>query len=201
MKTDKKLLGTGILTAFAASLCCISPILALVAGVSGSISTFSWLEPFRPFLIGFTVLVLGYAWYRQLVSQPNLDCACDQVKKPTFMQTKLFLGIVTIFAFVLITFPSYADVFYPAKQGRKQIVKGKANIQTAEFKINGMTCAACAPHVNREINRLAGILKAETSYKKGNTIVKFDQSKTTIQDIQKAIGQTGYKISETKVKL
>ena len=48
MKTDKKLIGAGLLTAFAASLCCITPVLALVAGTSGLASSFSWLEPARP---------------------------------------------------------------------------------------------------------------------------------------------------------
>jgi mercuric ion transport protein len=47
MKTDKKLIGAGLLTAIAASLCCITPVLALIAGTSGLASTFSWLEPFK----------------------------------------------------------------------------------------------------------------------------------------------------------
>ena len=51
MKTDKKLIGAGLLTAIAASLCCITPVLALVAGTSGLASTFSWLEPARPYFI------------------------------------------------------------------------------------------------------------------------------------------------------
>ncbi len=62
MKTDKKLIGAGFLTAIAASLCCVTPLLALVAGTSGLASTFSWLEPFRPYFIGLTILVLGFAW-------------------------------------------------------------------------------------------------------------------------------------------
>jgi mercuric ion transport protein len=53
MKTDKKLIGAGLLTAIAASLCCITPVLALVAGTSGLASTFSWLEPFRPYFHRF----------------------------------------------------------------------------------------------------------------------------------------------------
>ena len=52
MKTDNKLIGAGLLTAIAASLCCITPVLALIAGTSGLASTFSWLEPFRPYFIG-----------------------------------------------------------------------------------------------------------------------------------------------------
>ena len=62
MKTDKKLIGAGLLTAFAASLCCITPVLALVAGTSGLASRFSWLEPARPYFNGLTILGLGFAW-------------------------------------------------------------------------------------------------------------------------------------------
>ena len=60
MVTDGKLIGTGLLTAIAASLCCITPVLALIAGTSGLASTFSWLEPFRPYFIGLTILVLAF---------------------------------------------------------------------------------------------------------------------------------------------
>ena len=44
-----KLAVTSILTAITASLCCITPVLALIAGTSGVASTFSWIEPFRPY--------------------------------------------------------------------------------------------------------------------------------------------------------
>ena len=35
MKTDRKLIGAGLLTAVTASLCCITPVLVLIAGTSG----------------------------------------------------------------------------------------------------------------------------------------------------------------------
>ena len=60
MKSESKLISAGLLTAITASLCCITPVLALIAGTSGIASTFSWIEPFRPYLIGLTVLVLGF---------------------------------------------------------------------------------------------------------------------------------------------
>jgi len=73
MKTDNKLIGTGLLTAIAASLCCITPVLALIAGTSGLASTFSWLEPFRPYFIGLTILVLAFAWYQKLKPQKKIE--------------------------------------------------------------------------------------------------------------------------------
>lgn len=47
MKSENKLAGLGIFTAISASLCCITPILALLAGTSGFASTFSWLDSYR----------------------------------------------------------------------------------------------------------------------------------------------------------
>lgn len=162
-------------------------------------ATFAGVEPFRPYLIGLTILTLGYAWYRQVIKQPEADCACDTTRKTNYRQAYFFLGLVTVFAFAMLAFPSYANVFYPEKQ-KQQMVQDKGNIQTAEFKISGMSCGSCAPHVNREINKLTGIVKAETSYEKANTIVAFDKTKTSVQQIQQAIGQTGYKVTATKVK-
>ena len=90
MKSENKLIGTGLLTAITASLCCITPVLALIAGTTGIASAFSWVEPFRASLIGLTVLVLGFAWYQKLKPRKEIDCACETDEKPKFMQSKTF---------------------------------------------------------------------------------------------------------------
>ena len=81
---------TGLLTAIAASLCCITPVLAFIAGTSGLVSTFSWLEPFRPYFIGLTILVLGFVWYQKLKPKKQIDCNCETEEKPKFIQSKCF---------------------------------------------------------------------------------------------------------------
>ncbi len=95
MNTSKKsanFLGAGVVSALAASLCCIMPVLAIIAGSSGIASTFSWIEPARPYLIGLSVMVLGFAWYQKLNPKPVDDCGCE-VEKEKFIQTKTFLFI------------------------------------------------------------------------------------------------------------
>ena len=197
MKKDKKLIGAGLLTAIASSLCCITPVLALISGTSGIASTFSWLEPFRPYLIGFTILVLGFAWYQKLKQKKEIDCDCETDKKPSFLQSKLFLGIVTIFAIVMTAFPYYSSAFYP-KSEKEIIVVDKANIQTINLKIKGMTCASCEEHINHYVNQLNGIIKVKSSYEKETTEIEFDNSKTTIEEIEKAVNSTGYSVINTK---
>lgn len=199
MKTDKRLIGAGLLTAIAASLCCITPVLALVAGASGLASTFSWLEPARPYFIGLTILVLGFAWYQKIKPKKKIDCNCETEEKPKFIQSKVFLGIVTAFAIVMLAFPYYAHIFYP-KTEKQVIVVDKSNVQTVEFSISGMTCVSCEEHVNHEVNKLSGIIKSTASYENENAIVEFDNTKTNIAKIEKAINGTEYSVTDKKEK-
>ncbi|MDZ7897541.1 MAG: mercuric transport protein MerTP [Arcicella sp.] len=198
MKTDNKLISAGLLTAFASSLCCITPVLAIVAGSSGLASTFSWLEPFRPYFIGMTVLVLGFAWYQKLKPTKQIDCNCETSPKPNFMQTKSFLGIITVMTVLLLSFPSYAHIFFP-KTKSTAIVTPISEIQKVEFTIKGMTCSGCEHHVKTEISKLKGIVEVVVSYEKGNAIVKFDSKQTNIEEIKKAINSTGYKSLKSKI--
>ena len=204
MKTENKLIGAGLLTAITASLCCITPVLALIAGTSGIVSTFSWIEPFRPYLIGLTILVLGFAWYQKLKHKKKIDCECDTDDLPAgkagklkFIQSQTFLGIVTAFAIIMLAFPYYSGIFYPNTEKQIMVVE-KSDIITTEFKISGMTCTSCEEHVNHEVNKLNGIVSSKTSYENGNTIIEFDRSKTTETEIKKAINSTGYKVTDKK---
>lgn len=184
----------GLLAAVAASLCCITPVLALLGGASGFASSFSWIEPFRPYLIGLTVLVFAFAWYQKLKQQKQVDCDCEAENKKSFWQSKSFLGIVTVVAASLIAFPYYAKTFYPKPQEINFVVVDKTNIQQAVFKIKGMTCESCTQHVNSEISKVKGIISFQTSYENANSTVKFDNSKTSIDSIAAAINSTGYKV-------
>jgi copper chaperone CopZ len=184
----------GLLAAVAASVCCITPVLALLGGASGIASSFSWIEPFRPYLIGLTVLVFAFAWYQKLKPQKQVDCDCEEDNKKSFWQSKSFLGIVTVVAGLLIAFPYYAKAFYPRPKETKVLVVDNSNIQQAVFKINGMTCESCTQHVNSEISKVKGIVSFQTSYENANSIVKFDNSKTCIDSIVAAINSTGYKV-------
>lgn len=197
MKTDKKLISTGLLAAFTASLCCITPLLAFIAGTSGLAATFSWIEPLRPYLIALTIFVLGFAWYLKLKPKKQLDCNCEKEEKIPFTQSKMFLGTVTLFAVVMLAFPYYSGIFYPTTE-KQIIIVDQSNIRKIEFTISGMTCASCGEHVNSEVNKLSGIISSDASYENKNAVVKFDDSKTNIDEIENAINGTGYVVTAKK---
>jgi copper chaperone CopZ len=199
MKFENRLAGLGILTAISASLCCITPILALLAGTSGMASTFSWVEPFRPYLIGLTILVLGFAWYQKLKPVKSDDCGCATELKTKFIDSKLFLGLITIFALTMLAFPYFSKAIYTETETKQTALPiDKATIETEEFKIKGMTCESCELHITAALNKDKGILNSKVSYSNGNAIVQFDQSKTDKLKIKQAINSTGYKVTDKK---
>jgi copper chaperone CopZ len=193
---NKKLIGTSVLTALAASICCITPVLAVLAGITGLTSTFSWIEPFRPYLIGFTVLVLAFAWYQKFKpkTQAKIDCECDD-EKSNFINSKGFLFLITLFAGAMLAFPSYSHILYSSPGSSKQIVYvEQSNIKEIRVTIEGMTCTGCEAHIESEVNKLDGILKVNADYEAANTIVKYDETKVDLEKIETAILSTGYKI-------
>ena len=195
---NRKLIGTSIITALTASICCVMPVLAIFAGTAGLASTFSWLAPFRPYLIVFTVFTLAFTWYQKFKpkTKAEIDCECDD-EEPKFINSKVLLSFITLFAGAMLAFPSYSHIFYSSPDSRKEIVYvEKSNVKVYKVTIEGMTCTGCENHVESEVNKLDGILSVKASYEEGNTTVKYDSTKVTEELIIKAINNTGYKVTE-----
>lgn len=199
--SSKGLMGAGFLSAIAASLCCITPVLALIAGSTGMASAFSWMEPLRPYLIGVTILVLSFAWWQKLKpkTKEELDCECEDDKKPSFIQSKLFLGIITLFAGLMLAAPYYLHVFYPEEKANTEVSEPE-NISRAEFQVAGMTCAGCEKHIEHAVAQIPGYIEASADHKKGTVSVKFDKSKSKPEVMVNAIKETGYTISASNLE-
>ncbi len=189
----------GLLTAVAASLCCITPVLAFLGGASGLASSFSWIEPYRPYLIGLTIAVFAFAWYQKLKPQKQVDCDCEADNKKSFWQSKSFLAIVTVVAGLLIAFPYYAKIFYPKPKEAKVIIVDKSNIATVQLNISGMDCEGCTAHINGELSKVNGVIEANASYKNANAIVKFDNTKTSVDSLSSIVSNIGYKVISSSI--
>lgn len=191
---DKKIL-TGIFAAIGASLCCITPVLAVLAGSAGMASTFSWMEPFRPYLIGLTILVLAYAWWDKFKPvQQGIACACekDEKGKVSFWYTKTFLAIVTVFAAAMLSFPYWGDVFIKSDK-EKVVIVDRTNVLKKVINIEGMTCEACEATVVKAGSDVDGVINITASTPDKHAIVEYDKTKTDIGTIMRAIAKTGYK--------
>lgn len=196
LKSSGTFTGAGVLSAIAASLCCITPVVALLAGSSSIAANFSWIEPARPYLIGLSIVVLAFAWYIKLkpVKTDAMDCNCATTKKPSFLQSKTFLALVTVFAALMMTFPLYAKIFYPKPKLQAETIATVDNSQQVKFSIRGMGCASCELEVNNELSKVNGVIAYKTSYTGKSSLVTFDKSKVDVKTIAAAINKTGYTI-------
>ncbi|WP_337865545.1 mercuric transport protein MerTP [Ignavibacterium sp.] len=194
---DKLLSGGGIITALLASLCCITPVLAVLGGLGGIATTFSFLEPLRPYLIGLTVIVLGYAFYKAYKPKKNnnIDCTCETDEKPKFINSKKFLWIITVVSALLITFPYYSKALFPAEKTNVVIVNAN-NIVKAKLEIAGMTCTGCEESVNYALKSEDGVVSATSSYETDIAYVEYDKTKVNPEQLKKAVEENvGYKVN------
>ncbi len=101
-------LGVGaLLAAVGASVCCVLPVVVAFAGV-GSAAFGALFEPYRPYMIGATALLLGFAFYRAYRPQeaecaPGESCAVPENRRGQ----RLLLWIVAVVAILLLSFPYY----------------------------------------------------------------------------------------------
>lgn len=193
----KSQIALSVFTALSASMCCITPVLAMAAGTSSLATSFHWVEPFRPYFISASVLVLGVAWFQSFKAKKEDDCDCETPKKKSFFQSRTFLSVITIFSFLLIAFPSYSKFFFQTNQ----VVQEQNKNKKIELTVSGMTCTSCEVHIESEVKKLTGVSSVKASYEKGMTTVEFDEKKINADKIIAAINETGYKVEKTANKI
>lgn len=194
-KSNRALLGSGLLLALSSSLCCVVPILAIVSGSGSMAASIGWATPLRPYLLITTVVVLGFAFYRVYRPRPKDECGC--VAQKSWLQSKTFLWIIASVSLVLTAFPYYAKFLQPQPGLQKVVVNDSAGIRRAVLDIEGMSCAACENHVNYALQKKDGVVMCETSYAKGTTTIEFDTTKVSLSQLVSAIEQeTGYKVKQ-----
>lgn len=111
--TEKGSLIAGAFAAIGASVCCVGPLVLLTLGVGGTwVGSLTAMQPYRPILIGLTLLFLGLAFRRlYLVPQvcaPGTPCADPRTRG----RQRLTFWIVTVLIVVLLAVPSLAPLFY-----------------------------------------------------------------------------------------
>lgn len=93
--------------AVAASACCMTPVLASVLGAGALGASAIKLEPYRPWLLGLTAVLLGVAFvnaYRPVPLETCQDGTCAPRSKRT---GKMVVWIATAIVTLLAAFPYY----------------------------------------------------------------------------------------------
>lgn len=66
------------------------------------------------------------------------------------------------------------------------------------YKISGMTCAACAKNVERVTKKLDGVTSTNVNFSTEKLTIEFDEAKVSKADIKAAVDKAGYELMEEK---
>lgn len=109
----KAALVAGGVAGIGASLCCVGPLVLVLAGLGGAwVSALTALEPFRPIFVGLTLLFLGLAFHRLYlraqVCAPGAQC----VDTRALTRQRATFWLVAVPVIGLLAFPWAAPLFY-----------------------------------------------------------------------------------------
>lgn len=96
-----------VMAAAVASACCLGPVLFASIGAGALSAASTHLEPFRPWFLGVTVLLLAVGFARTY-RQPSAACA-DGTCAPSSRRTgKIVLWLAVVLTGLLAMFPYYS---------------------------------------------------------------------------------------------
>lgn len=175
-----------VVTAVVASLCCIGPAVLAIAG-AGSLSAFSAFETYRPYFIGVTVLLLGSAFYltyrKREVKCEDGSCKIQGAGK----WNKLGVWSAAIIAVLAISYP------YLAAKPSATTNAAFTPKATVVLEVKGMTCAACASHIQTALSEVKGVPRARVEYETGKGVVEYDPALVQPEALIKRVDEAGYK--------
>lgn len=76
----------------------------------------------------------------------------------------------------------------------------KKNVKTYNFKIEGMTCSACANRVERVTKKLDGVENSMVNFATEKLTIKVNEDEISYGDIKAAVDKAGYKLIKEEVK-
>ena len=110
-------IGGAVAAAFAASACCLGPLLFAALGIGGA-GLLVKLEPYRPYLAALTIALLGAGFYltyrRPSPARATADgspaCDCEQPRAGRLGRVALW--IATVVVALVLGFPYLAEILF-----------------------------------------------------------------------------------------
>jgi copper chaperone len=65
-------------------------------------------------------------------------------------------------------------------------------METADIRIQGMTCEGCVRSVTRTLQAVAGVQRVEVFLEEGKAQVAYDPRKTGLAELKRAVERAGY---------
>ena len=158
------------LSSILSSACCWLPLLLLAAGASAA-GIAGFLESLRLPLLVVTSLLLGagfYLVYWRPRCGPDGTCPASGPERTRVDKVALWVAAFFVTAFAL--FPTYVGALTASSE------RLDADGPTIRLEVRGMTCEACANHVEQVLRDVPGVLDARADDTEQRAIVVTDRA-------------------------
>jgi mercuric ion transport protein len=195
MDKDKLALGGSALSAVAASLCCIGPLVAVMIGASGFAAA-GLFAPWRPLFLTATVILLAAAWYLTYRSPKEDHCSRERCQRSAVAKwNKVVLWLATGLVIAIAAFPTYsgaaARLLVPV--GTSESDPNQVKLATLQVSIPSMDCMACEAGIEAKLKKQNGIQSAQVDFATKTAVIHFDPGKLSPEKVSALIDETGFK--------
>lgn len=191
------LFGGSLMAAVAASLCCILPIVAVVAG-AGTMAAGAVFERWRPYLLGASGLLLAGGFFlarrdRRTACAPGSLCAT----KPMGAWNRIALGLLAMGVVALAAFPYYSGAVARLVVGQPAPIRsaGSTPLVTVAFQVPDMDCPACAVGLSAAFRKLPGVMNAKLDVDSREAFVTYDPGAQNLSTLERVFIGAGFHIT------
>jgi copper chaperone CopZ len=169
-----------------ASLCCIGPAAFAILG-AGSLGAFAVFVQYRPYFIGLTGIFLGLAFYLAYRKR-EVKCEDGSCKMASAGKwNKIGVWSATLIAALAIAYPYFSANPSAATNA------AYAPKATVVLDVKGMTCTACASHIQSALSDVKGVARASVDYETRKGTVEYDPELVQPEALIKRVEDSGYR--------
>lgn len=183
-----------VVSAVLSSACCWLPLLLIAFGASAA-GVAGFFDAYRPVLLGATAVLLAGGFYlvyfRAEKCGPGEACAAPDPGLRRLNKVMLWVATAVVLAFAL--FPSYVG-YLLGRDNPHAPAATPASGESRAFRIEGMTCEACAVTLRDRLSKVPGVARAEVSFdtKTARLFLASGQDAPSEDTLLAAIRQAGY---------
>jgi mercuric ion transport protein len=187
-----------ILSALAASSCCVPPLILLgltlvgvgTAGMAGFSST---LGALKWYIFPLAILGLGFSYY--LYYKEKKKCmteSCKMVNKK-FTESMLVVSTVVVVGFLGWSVYPYVIPSDSMPLNSSVMKEAASSAHYAVYKVDGMTCGGCEVALDGAIAATGLVDSVKSDFTQGKAYLWYNKGELDTVKIDEAINSVGYK--------
>ncbi|MCH9031377.1 MAG: heavy-metal-associated domain-containing protein [candidate division Zixibacteria bacterium] len=181
-----------ILSALAASSCCVPPLILLgltmigvgtagFAGFSTTLGSFKW------YILPLAIVGVGTSYYLYFKEKRKCSSTACKMVNEKFTKTMLVVSTVVVFGFL-----SWSVYPYVLDVEKIDVSQTPITTHYAVYNIDGMTCGGCEIAIDGSIMATGLVDSAKSSFVDGKAYVWYGGEKLDTATIQEALKSVGY---------